>query len=265
MKNIHFKMLRVSFLTLFFVVIAGSSFYANAVNMSAHRIYLDNNKINQSFVIFNQNTDTQNCSLGLRHYDFDDIGTMTIPTLSDTPENSAESWIRFSPKKFVLTPAHSQTVRFIMRRKANITAQEYRAYLVVDCGVESRPVETLTNDNQAKLTVSPKLVHNIPIIVRTGALEAKVTLSDIKIVSGVVHFNINRTGNRSVYGDVGLFNKKTGDRVSFQTGVSIYPETSRIALSLPTGEYNTKDLVLRFIENKLYGGDLEVELDFDTQ
>ena len=265
MKHIYFKMLNVSFLTLFLAIVTTSSFYANAVSMSAHRIYLDNNKREQSFVIYNQNTDSQECDLSLRHYDYDDIGNMTAHTKTDTPEHSAKNWIRFSPQKFVLTPANAQTVRFIMRRKANITAEEYRSYLVIDCGVESKPVDTARKSTQATVSVAPKLVHNVPIIVRTGELNAKVSISDIKVVNGSVHFNINRTGNRSVYGDVALFNRKTGDRVSYQIGISIYPETSRLALSLAAGEYNANDLVLRFIENKLYGGDLEIEQDLKAE
>lgn len=259
MRYFEFKPLSVRFLTLTSVFIASAvlSFSSHAVSISAYRIYLDAENRSSSFVIFNREVESQECSLKLRHYNFDDASQMSKYEGDTLPDNSAKEWIQYSPRKFVLTPAHSQTVRFTLRRKANATDGEYRSYLVIDCGAElAAGADART---ESLVSIKPKLMHNVPIIARVGELDAKVSIEDIQVKEKGLAFVIKRTGSRSIYGDIELVNKRTNKVVSFQKGFSIYPESSKYAFVLSREGVDAADLKIRFVENENYGGDIVLE------
>jgi P pilus assembly chaperone PapD len=232
---------------------------AQAINISAYRIYLDEETRNVSFIIFNREATYQDCNLSLRHNNFDADSKLTRVEDGIIPENSAKDWIRYSPREFVLTPSQSQTVRFTMRRKANAEDGEYRSYLVIDCGVVSAPNEQ--QKDQPQVSLQTKLVHNVPIIVRSGKLDATVWIDNIRAEGESLAFTLNRKGTRSVYGDVELINKQNGDVLSIQRNFSIYPESSRYHFTLGRDGVAPKDIKIRFTENKDFGGSIVLEKD----
>ena len=230
-----------------------------AIGLSAFRIYLDSDKPQTSFMIYNHDTQPQDCKLLLRHYTYDANGKMSEYKGTEPLPNSADDWIRFSPKRFVLTPANNQTVKFMMRRRANSEPDEYPSYVSLDCGAEVKIDKD--GKKKSKLSVAPKLVHNLPIIVRTGKLNAQMTFSDINITNKSVEFTLNRSGSRSVYGDVQLIDKSSGEVISEAKTISIYPETTRVAKNLTLDGNNPKQLKLKFVEDKNYGGTITIEQD----
>jgi len=233
------------------------SLSAQAVTISEYRIYLDEDKRNVSFVIFNRESSHQNCSLSLTHNDFDIESRMTHLENNIIPKNSAKDWIRYSPQEFSLTPGQSQMVRFTMRRKANAQDGEYRSYLLIDCGLA--PSSDEKDKTKPQVALQTKLVHSVPIIVRSGRLEASVWIDNIQTSENELRFTLNRKGNRSVYGDIELINKKSGKIIAIQRNFSIYPESERFNFSLNRQNIELNDLKIRFIENKLYGGNIILE------
>ena len=223
--------------------------------MSAFRIYLDDNQRDSTFLLSNSEATSQECNLFLHHYNYNDQGKLFEYEDQQVPKNSAKDWLRFSPKHFILTPTNSQKVRFSLRRKVKAKAAEYRSFLVVDCGVEKK------NTTQHLVNIKPKLIHNVPIIVRVGKLKVDVEFSDITVNNDVVKFKLKRKGNRSIYGDIALINKKTDQKVTFQNSLSIYPESSHTNFSFATQGINPKDLQLQFIENTDFGGDKVIKQD----
>ncbi len=242
---------------LLIMLLIGGATQAYAISISAYRIYMDDDNRTTSFMVMNREVEPQECELKLRHYNFDVDSNLLQVSDDVLPENSAQEWVRFSPKKFTLTPAHTQTIRFTMRRRADATDGEYRSYLEVDCGAEVK-----ISENEAPiLSIKPKLMHNIPIIVRVGTLDAQVSIDNVKVDGDGLAFTIYRNGSRSVYGDVELINKNTESKVSYQSGVSIYPESSRYHFVLGREGVAASDLRVRFVENKNYGGSITVEKD----
>ncbi|MCP4321444.1 MAG: hypothetical protein GY787_06270 [Alteromonadales bacterium] len=245
------------FLTTFilFILLTLVSFESQAIHISAFRIYLDDNQRQSTFTLSNSETISQECNLFLRHYNYDEQGKIVRYEGEKPQENSAKDWLRFSPKHFILTPTNSQKVRFKLRRKAKAQSGEYRSFLVVDCGAKN--VET----EEHLINIKPKLIHNVPIIARIGNLKVDVMFSDIIVNNNVVNFKLNRQGNRSIYGDIELINKKTEQKIAYQKGLSIYPESSHSNFSLSTQGINPKELQLRFIENTNFGGDKVITQD----
>jgi P pilus assembly chaperone PapD len=255
MKNLKILTIRARLFILISLSITSViiPFASQAVHLSTFRIYLDEDNRNNSFILFNRDTQTEECKLFLGHNNFDDNGAMTEHQGSKPPENSAKDWVRFSPRKFTLTSAHSQTVRFTMRRKANVEPAEYRSYLNVDCGV-------VQPEEQGKaVNITPRLVHSVPVIVRVGKLNAEISFSDFELTGHDLSFKLLRSGTRSIYGSITLFNKETDKSVSSQSGLSIYPESSNTEFLLRTKGIPVENLVIKFSENTKYGGDKVIE------
>lgn len=128
-------------------------------------------------------------------------------------EQFAEDLIRYAPRQVTLEPGASQTIRIALRKPAGLVAGEYRSHLVIRAIPDSsagRSIEQKSGDGLAiSLSVIPGVA--LPVIVRHGEVSAKATLSDFVYdpapMTGndgkaSLTFNINREGNRSVYGDL---------------------------------------------------------------
>jgi hypothetical protein len=248
---------RIKYLTLFFSLVSTIplSFQTQAVHMSAFRVYLDENQRQSTFTLSNTETKSQECNLSLGHYNYDDEGILTKHEGNTLPNNSAKDWMRFSPKHFTLTQKNSQKIRFSVRRKAKSVTAEYRSFLIVDCDVKNQEAEVNL------INIKPKLIHNVPIIVRIGRTKVDAAFNNITVKDGAVYFALTRNGTRSIYGDIELIDKKSGRKISYQKGLSIYPESSHSNLSLSTNGIEPEDLKLKFIENTQFGGDIVIEQD----
>lgn len=254
--NVH-ALTRLTLIALVMVGLIPLS--AHAVGISAYRIYLDDDRRSTAFTVTNRDVEPQDCTLKLTHYNFDADSLLLQVNEGEIPPNSARDWIRFSPLQFKVAPAHAQTIRFTLRRKANAESAEYRSYLVIDCLTEKQ-LDADGNENPL-ISIEPKLQHNVPIIVRNGTLEASASIENIRLEDATVAFTIQRTGTRSIHGDVQLINKQTNEVISYQTAFSIYPEAQRYHFKLAHNGIAPKDIKIRFAENPSYGGNIVLETD----
>lgn len=151
-------------------------------------------------------------------------------------EQFADSMLRHSPRQVTLSPGASQTIRVALRKPAELSDGEYRSHLTFD------PVPDAASNNVANAAkaVTPGglgvqlqvlIGVSIPVIVRHGTTNANVSISDLKFGPAVagrpasLAFAIQRTGNRSVYGDLGLtFTPRGGaeQQVAKAGGMAVY-------------------------------------------
>lgn len=233
-----------------------------AMSLSTYRIYLDSDNSTASFIMFNKEAVSQTCRLGLVHNDFDENGKMSKGLADVVPQNSANPWIRYSPKNFTAAARSSQTVRFTLRRKANSQAQEYRSYLEVYCdNDEAEVAKSAFAADKPTISVKPRLVQNVPIVVRTGKLEAQLSMSGFRVNDTQVIFTLNRQGNRSVYGKIELVNKQNNKVISYKKNISVYTETKQVELELTTDGTPINQLAVRFVEDEKYGGTITYQQD----
>lgn len=226
-----------------------------AIHISAYRILLDDEKRNAEFMVSNSDLIEQDCKIVLKHYYTDNNGQVLDYKDNQQPDNSAKPWLRYSPRKFVLTPRNKQTIRFSMRRKPNSSSNEYRSFVSVDC----TPVKGTASNNQL-ISFAPKIVHTVPLILRVGDVEAQVGISDPTVsIRGLVSFRLMREGNRSVYGNIELIDNTTNEVVSTIKGTSVFAENEYRALTLPLRGKDPKNLSVRFIEDKHLSGDIVAE------
>jgi len=231
---------------------------SHAVSLTSHRIYLDKNLRTESFVIFNRELQTQNCRLSFHDFPFDKAGNMGKVITDVIPKSSAANLVRFSPRSFEIKGGSSQTVRFSLRRKANTPVSEYHSYLSINCG------KSIDDSNSnGMISLSPRLVHNIPVVARTGKLSAKIDFSDIHIdENGKLAFKLNRSGDRSVYGSLEIINKENGEIINNLQGISLYVQSDyrTFDFSLPQG-IDIHSLRIRFKEDSKYGGSITINRD----
>jgi hypothetical protein len=224
-----------------------------AVTISTHRIYLDKSQKTKSMILFNRSIEIQSCRVSLRHYTYGAEGKHTEVKGKDLPKDAANKFLRYSPRSFNIPARAQQNVNIMMRRSINQADGEYRAIFAIAC--KDKVDEVIA---EKSVTITPRLVHNIPIIIRKGKPEVQVALKNITLNNKKVSFQVHRQGERSVYGDVELFNTETNKVESRIRGVSIYPGTDSKSFSFSLNLENTESLILRFREDPTYGGSIEI-------
>ena len=134
-------------------------------------------------------------------------------------------------------------MRLQLRKPADLPVGEYRIHLLFR-GVPPAAAARPEGGDAAKgisIQLTPIYGLSIPLIVRQGETSAKVSLGEISLdpVAQTLHFRLERTGNRSVYGDLkATFTPHSGSSfpICQAKGVAVYtPNPSRkLSLSLST-------------------------------
>jgi 3,4-dihydroxy-2-butanone 4-phosphate synthase len=240
------------------------------------RIVLEKNQRAAQVELINQGTTQATYRIQLVNRRMGENGEI-IPVASAAPgENFAEPLIRFSPRQVTLEPGASQTVRIMLRKPADLAVGEYRSHLqfdrVADTAATSS-VEALNQPGEKAIGVSITALvgASIPVIVRQGDTEASVTLSDLSVVppadagaDPMLALQLNRSGNRSVYGDLAVnFTPKGGAAIELAKagGVAVYVPNpirkAKLPLKLPAGTVlSGGSLQLSFRERPDAGGRL---------
>jgi hypothetical protein len=172
---------------------------------------------------------------------------------ADTPvagEQFADEMVRFSPRQVTIAPGGSQTVRMLLRKPENLAAGEYRSHLQIDRvpdPVGSGSIEAARDNSNIGVTLTALVGASIPVIVRQGETGATVALTQLALLPAgaepaSIAFEIDRTGNRSVYGDLTVtFTPKTGAPIELAKagGVAVYVPNplrrARMPLRTPDG------------------------------
>jgi hypothetical protein len=95
--------------------------------------------------------------------------------------------------------------------------------------------------------------------VRPQKLQVAVNFDNIRIENNTLSFDLNRLGERSVYGNVEVINKDNNEIISTSASLVMYIETTSKSFNMVLPQsIQTEDLVLRFKEDANFGGDLDV-------
>ena len=178
---------------------------------------------------------------------------------------SAKGMFRYAPRQVELQPGQTQNIRILLRKPPELPEGEYRSHIFIQAIPKQgagRSVENLggNGDLSINITIIPGVT--LPIIVRHGALSAAATLSDFSLVPAgqgksypALAFRINRSGAKSVYGDLTATyfpsGRNNGTVISQIRLLAVYvPNASRtvvMPLTLPAGmELAGGKIVVRF-------------------
>ena len=216
------------------------------------RIVFDKNQRAAQLDLINSGAETATYRISLVNRRMSETGEFSAIDSAGPGEQFAGELLRYSPRQVVLAPGVGQTVRLSLRKPADLPAGEYRSHLIFEkiaAAKGSTSIETPdapTGEVSLQLTMLAGL--SIPVIVRHGETAANVTLAGLELLKPVggqpatLAMVLQRSGNRSVYGDLGaMFTPQGGaaQEVGKAGGVAVYTPNPlrrvKLALQPPAG------------------------------
>ena len=207
------------------------------------RVVFEGNKQKEELNLVNIGQDTAIYSISFQQYNMKEDGGFTQIEKPDSGQMFADPYLRIFPRRVTLAPREPQVVSLQFRRKADMTAGEYRSHLYFRAEKDNKPLgmeNGITDSTQLKVQLIPIFGLSIPIIIRTGAVNANASLSDLKIefqqdTIPYLNLTINRTGNISVYGDIIVEYvplQGTAFQIGSVNGVGVYTNINKRNVSI---------------------------------
>lgn len=182
-------------------------------------------------------------------------GTLIDVPEADSAQQAVMDLISFAPRRVVLAPGQTQTVRVAMRAGSALADGEYRVHLLF----RAVPDPVAANASQqggtgVAISLVPVYGVTIPVIIRKGVLRASARIEGVRLVNAggkpAVALDLVRQGNRSVYGAIRLLKPGASQPIATEK-VAVYTELERrtITLALPDGPPPKGPVVVRFGED----------------
>ena len=196
----------------------------------------------------------------------------------------ADPMIRYSPRQVTLEPGASQIIRLLLRKPADLADGEYRSHLMF----RTLPSETAEEDiekpvleeGELQIQIKTLFAITIPVIARHGELTATMTLSDLELTlpedttkRPTLFMRLNRSGNKSVYGDIIVtFVPSSGEEqsvVGLIRGLGVlspYPtRTVLLPLRIPDGlDFQNGQLQIAYRSSREIGAELLAEAEVNV-
>jgi len=205
------------------------------------RIVFEERARTAQVTLMNNGTEAGNYRISFINQNMTDDGNFE-PVEKGAKGNYSDSMVRYSPRQITLPPGQSQVVRLMLRKPRDLEDGEYRSHMLFQSlpkpGKSS--LESTLNKDSKNITVEiiPIVGISIPVIVRKGNLNSKVTLSDAQLMTDNkdnqkprIKIDMHREGNNSVYGDFRVtYTPKEGlpTVIGLSNGVAVYtPNTVR--------------------------------------
>ncbi len=211
--------------------------------ISPSRMVFDNKKQMQELNLVNIGKDTADYTISFVQKNMNEDGSFVNIEKPDAGQMFAEPYIRIFPRTIRLAPGKPQVIKVQYTRKNDMADGEYRSHLFFRAEKNGTPLGMAdTKIDATKLVVQliPVFGISIPIIIYSGSVSMGSTLSDMKISSEqndfqTLKFTINRTGNKSIYGDLAVeFAPKQGKpyQVGIMNGVGVYTNIDKRNITL---------------------------------
>lgn len=187
-------------------------------------------------------------------------------------EKAALAMISFNPRRVTLPPNQPQVIRVGVRVPEGTAPGEYRAHMlfraVPDAAPAADPAKPASGGG-VSIALTPIYGITIPVIVRVGALGASAEIGEARVEETVdgpaFAFDLARTGNRSVYGDIEVTRPGLAEPLLLARGIAVYPEVGQRKVSLrvpPELAAKLKGPVkIRYSEDREIGGGTIDEAD----
>ena len=217
------------------------------------RIVLEKNQRAAQVELMNNGTAPETYRINLVNRRMGEMGEFMALEAPGPGDQFADPLLRYSPKQVTVQPGSSQTVRILVRKPADLAPGEYRSHLQFDrvadaAGATSVEQANTPGDKGIGVVITALVGASIPVIVRQGDTQASATLSDLALLPAAgdaapaLSFVINRSGNRSLYGDLTVrFTPKGGQPVDLAKAgaLAVYVPNAlrraRMALQVPAG------------------------------
>ena len=227
-------------ISLLFILFFTTSLFAQGdLLITPRRVVFEGNKRVEELNLSNTGTDTSTYNVSFVQYRMTEDGTFQEITEPDPGQNFADKNLRFFPRSVTLAPGEAQTVRMQVVNKERLAPGEYRSHVYFRA-VPKEGALGMEDANADTTALSIRLIPifgiTIPIIIRTGENNTKVSLSGLELnqvndTTKVLTITFNRTGNMSAYGDIRVTHispEGTNTLIGSINGIAVYtPNTVR--------------------------------------
>lgn len=190
---------------------------------------------------------------------------------ANAAERAALEMISFSPRRVTLPPNQPQVIRIGVRAPDGVLPGEYRAHMLfraVPNTVAATDSANAASVGGVSVALTPIYGITIPIIIRIGDLAANATIGKAWIGQAedqpLFGFELARTGNRSVYGDIEVTRPGVKEPLLLARGIAIYPEVGTRKVSIPVPPEVAAALKgpikIRYSEDREVGGGTIAEI-----
>ncbi len=180
-------------------------------------------------------------------------------------ERAALDMISFSPRRVTLPPNQPQVIRIGVRSPEGVEPGEYRAHMLfraVPDTVAATDRAAAAPGSGVSVALTPIYGITIPVIIRIGDLAATASIGEARIETeddqALFSFDLTRTGNRSVYGDIEVTRPGVAEPLFLARGIAVYPEVSGRKVAIPVPAEVAAALKgavkIRYTEDRELGG-----------
>ena len=230
MKKIIFSI----FICLF--VLTFNTQPTDALAITLKRIVFEGPKRAEVLTVINSSNETRTYRISWRHFLMNpDKSLVAVSEEGPLPPEvkPVTDMVRFAPRRFTLAPKTSQQVRIMLRMPGGIPDGEYRSHLWVrpEANAETFRKEA-EKEARGGVTIQMLAGVTMPVIVRKGSVDADIYIENLSAyeTNGFIKvgFNLNRSGDRSVYGNMNFVcNKNQGSQeytIKTNRGNAVYSE-----------------------------------------
>lgn len=231
---------KVGFVLGLFALITGFSPLVSAQGnllVAPIRVVFEGAKQKEDLNLTNIGQDTAIYLISFIQYKMKEDGSFLQLENADSVTTRSDKYLRIFPRKVVLPPGESQTIRMQYRKPTDLKEGEYRSHLYfrAEKEVSALGMNTAQTDStNMSVSITPVFGISIPVIIRNGNLDYKISLTDLALTPvndtiSNLSFNINRSGLRSSYGNLrATFIPAVGKPfdVGAANGVGVYTDLS---------------------------------------
>lgn len=213
---------------------------AHAIKLTMKRVVFEGSKRTEVLTLINDSDEEQTYRLSWRNMAMKD--GISLSPVADGEAiagfNPADNLVIFAPRRITIPAGGSQQVRLMMRKPADLADGEYRSHLWIrpeeDAVKFTAPNAEGPGGDESATGIQIKMLAgaNFPIIVRQGKTDATATITNPTLTQQgggfVVTLDVNREGNRSLYGDF-QFTCLSGSSpqiIHDIRGIAVYTETA---------------------------------------
>lgn len=216
--------------------------------VSPQRILLEGRNRTASITMVNPGDRPLQFRIELIHMEMDSQGRLKKVEAPTPAQEELKKMLRYSPRRTVLGPGKSQTIRLMARRPAGIPDGEYRMHLSLSPIALPSPSDktgaAAKSAGQTNFDIDLLIGVTLPVFIRYGKLESNVEVSRVDVVKSeqpFVNLDLTRTGNRSVSVNIDVYllaeNGQKEEKVGMVSGAAVYYPNElrmvRIPLTLP--------------------------------
>ena len=224
-------------LTLFVLVVTFSGLaFAQGIIITPKRVTFNERDRTQEVLIANRGNEKTRYRISIVNRKMMPDGTLVAVEEETDGDRFANKVLRYGPRQVTLDPKGTQKIRLMSRVTSKSDDGEYRSHLLVQEIPDAKPAENAGNEAGGEVGINVTAIYGvtIPVIIRKGDLTQTAALKNPKItkVDGKTFLNVDieRTGNKSLFGTVKAFTG--GDEIGILKNVAVYLSTTSRRVSL---------------------------------